>query len=57
MVRLDKTSMVRVYDEYGQMYLYFQGQLIYKRWGLKGGHNYGRVFHDREGLTLQTKAK
>lgn len=31
-----------------ELYVYFNGILIYKRW-LK--YNIGRVFHDNEGLT------
>lgn len=31
-----------------ELYLYCNGELIYKRWLDKG---YGRVFHENEGLT------
>lgn len=32
----------------GELYLYFMGKLIYKRWINRGK---GRVFHENEGLT------
>lgn len=31
-----------------ELYLYFDGILVYKRWL---NRNYGRVFHEKEGLT------
>ena len=36
-----------------QVYIYFQGVLIYKRWLTP--HTYGRVFHENEGLTQYAK--
>lgn len=31
-----------------ELYVYFQGACIYKRWL---DHDYGKVFHENEGLT------
>lgn len=31
-----------------ELYVYYNNVLIYKRWL---NHNYGRVFHENEGLT------
>ena len=40
--------------EDNQLYLYFNGKLIYKRWLWR---NKGRMFHENEGLTSQIKIK
>lgn len=36
----------------GELYLYYNGQLIYKRWI---GNQYGKVFHNGEGLSIGRK--
>lgn len=37
-----------------ELYVYFNGNLIYKRW-LKNSQKHGKVFHDKEGLTQFSK--
>ena len=34
-----------------QLYVYFNGVLVYKRWMFPNTKFYGRVFHEQEGLT------
>jgi len=52
MIKLKKESMVKIIIR-DELYLYFEGQLIMKRW-LKP-RSYSRIFHEGEGLTIKAK--
>jgi hypothetical protein len=40
-----------------ELYVYFQGQLLYKAWYVAGRKRYSRLFHEGEGLTQEAKAR
>jgi hypothetical protein len=45
--------MVKVIVD-NQLYVYFEGKLLYKRW-YNTARSYGKVFHENEGLTIKAK--
>jgi len=50
------TQTVRAADNRHELYVYFRGRLLYKAWYLAGQKQYGRVFHEGEGLSQEAKA-
>lgn len=50
------TKEVRSTGNRRELYLYFQGRLLYKAWYVDNQKQYGRLFHIGEGLTLAAKA-
>ncbi len=43
-------------DKREELYLYYKGCLIYKAWYVAGHKQYGRVFHEGEGIASPAKA-
>jgi hypothetical protein len=51
------TQMVLSADNRQELYVYFQGHLIYKAWYVAGRKRYSKLFHEGEGLTQEAKAR